>query len=196
MIEAVKTTASPAEIWAIVVVAVACLAFWLGAVAWADRHPLWRDRQVPEMPGPVLGGMHLGSGGRSVAPNREAPSVLTNVDEEPYDQRDYDPEHEMAAQWREAPEGTGEYGEYWVPVQRGPQPWPSAAEAARAARAEPAHQVPAQAQPTQAQPPEQAVPAMPAQRTSEADQPADIVTGPGPGPGNHGGSRHWWSRHR
>jgi hypothetical protein len=111
--EAVKTTASTAEIWAIVVVAVVCLAFWLGVVAWADMHPIVRQRQVSDMPGPVMGGMHVGSGGRSVSPNREAPSVLTNVDDVPYDQRDYDPEDEMAAQWTRA-----EQGQPWVPVQR------------------------------------------------------------------------------
>jgi len=180
MIEAVKTTASPAEIWAIVVVAVACLAFWLGAVAWADLHPLWRGRHWSELHGPVLGGMHLGSGGRSVAPNREAPSVLTNVDEVPYDQRDYDPEDEIAAQWTEAAPGTGEYGEYWVPVQRGAEAWPGTAP-------------PAQAQPTQAQPTtEQAVPAMPTQRTGEADQPELAA----PRAADRGSSRRWWSRHR
>jgi hypothetical protein len=113
VIEAVKTTASAGEIWAIVVVAVVCLAFWLGAVAWADLHPDVRHRQVSDMPGPVLGGMHLGGGGRSVSPNREAPSVLTNVDDVPYDERDYEPDHEMAAQWREAAPG-----HEWVPVQR------------------------------------------------------------------------------
>jgi hypothetical protein len=172
MFEAVKTTASPAEIWTIVVVAVSCLAFWLGAVAWADLHPLWRGRHWSEMQGPVLGGMHVGGGGRSVAPNREAPSVLTNVDDEPYDQRDYDPEHELAEWWTEAPAGTGEF---WVPVQRGPEPRP------------------AQAHPTQAQPTtEQAVPAMPAQRTAEADQP-ELA---GPEAAGQGSSRRWWSRHR
>lgn len=157
MIEAVKTTASPAEIWAIVVVAVACLVFWLGAVAWADRHPLWRGRQVPEMQGPVLGGMHVAGGGRSVAPNREAPSVLTDVDEVPYDQRDYEPEHEMAEQWVEAAPGTSEY---WVPVQRGAEPAP--------AQPVPEQPVPEQSTAGQAT----AVPEMPAQRTGEADQPA------------------------
>ncbi len=117
MIEAAKTTASAGEIWLICVVAVVCLAFWLGVIAWADLHPVWRRRQVPDMPGPVLGGMHVGGGGRSVAPNREAPSVLTTVDEVPYDQRDYEPGHEMAAQWEQAAPGTGEF---WIPVQRAP----------------------------------------------------------------------------
>src|SRR5215469_842964 len=76
VIEAVKTTASAGELWAIVIVAVATLAFWLSTVAWADLHPNVRRRQVPDMPGPVLGGMHVATGGRSVAPNREAPPVF------------------------------------------------------------------------------------------------------------------------
>src|ERR1700728_2835021 len=74
MVEAVRTTASPAAIWAIVVVAVVCLAFWLIAVSYADSHPYVRQRRLPNMPGPVLGGMHEAEGGRSVAPNRDAPA--------------------------------------------------------------------------------------------------------------------------
>jgi hypothetical protein len=77
MVEAVHTTASPAAIWAIVVVAVACLAFWLVAVGFADAHPRIRHRQISDMPGPVLGGMHVAEGGRSVSPNRDAPAVFT-----------------------------------------------------------------------------------------------------------------------
>jgi len=173
VIEAVKTTASAGEIWTIVVVAVGCLAFWLGVVAWADLHPFVRDRQVPDMEGPVLGGMHLGSGGRSVSPNREAPSVFTNVDDMPYDQRDYQPEHDEAAQWAG---GTRGMGEPWVPVQRGAEPRPASAEPepARSAtgQAGAVPEMPAQrtaeAQPTAAQP--AALPEMPAQRTGESDQ--------------------------
>ena len=56
MVEAVRTTASPAAIWTIVVVAVSCLLFWLGAIALADKYPFWRQWQAPDMPGPALGG--------------------------------------------------------------------------------------------------------------------------------------------
>lgn len=77
MTEAVRTTASPAAIWAICVVAVACLAFWLIMINYADKHPYVRHRRLPDMPGPVLGGVHLAEGGRSVAPNRELPADLT-----------------------------------------------------------------------------------------------------------------------
>src|ERR1700756_4766796 len=77
MVEAVRTTASPAAIWTIVVVAVGCLLFWLAAIWVADKNPFWRHWQAPEMQGPVLGGIHAAEGGRSVAPNREAPAVFT-----------------------------------------------------------------------------------------------------------------------
>jgi hypothetical protein len=157
MIEAAKTTASAGEVWAIVIVAVCCLAFWLSMVAWADRNPIWRGRQISEMEGPVLGGMHVAGGGRSVSPNREAPSVLTNVDDVPYDQRDYEPEHEEAAQWREAAPGTGEF---WIPVQRGPEPYRTAG------------------QPEPATGQTGAASGMPAQRTAEADRAERSAAGP------------------
>ncbi len=79
MVSAVRTTASPAAIWTICGVVVACLAFWLGAVAVAASRPAVRNRRVPYMPGPVLGGIHLAEGGRSVAPSREAPAVLAGA---------------------------------------------------------------------------------------------------------------------
>src|SRR5215469_888558 len=80
-IEAAKTTASPGEIWGIVVVAIACLAFWLSMINWADRNPRYKHRQVPDMPGPVLGGIHFATGGRSVAPSRDAPALFTPAEE-------------------------------------------------------------------------------------------------------------------
>jgi hypothetical protein len=82
MIEAARTTASPAAIWTICIVAVACLAFWLGMVSYADKHPYVRDRNLPDMPGPVLGGIHLAEGGRSVAPSRELPADLTLAEQQ------------------------------------------------------------------------------------------------------------------
>ena len=76
MTVAVRTTASPAAIWTICVVALGCLAFWLVAIALADKYPFWRHWQAQDMPGPALGGSHMAEGGRSVAPNRDAPAVL------------------------------------------------------------------------------------------------------------------------
>lgn len=49
---AVRTTASPAAIWTIVVVAVVLLVFWLAAIWYADRHPYVSQRRLPGMPGP------------------------------------------------------------------------------------------------------------------------------------------------
>jgi hypothetical protein len=81
---AAKTTASPAETWAIVIVAVICLAFWLVMVVGIAPRPDARKRyrqqdlQVPlagATPVPVSGGMHAAAGGRSVAPSRDAPAM-------------------------------------------------------------------------------------------------------------------------
>lgn len=122
MIGAAKTTASAGEVWAICIVAVSCLAFWLSMVAWADRHPIWRGRQVPEMQGPVLGGMHVGGGGRSVAPSRAAPAVLTSEDETEYEQSG----HEMATSSQRAQAGAAPAADRpVVPGQRGAQSRPA-----------------------------------------------------------------------
>jgi hypothetical protein len=59
---------------------VACLAFWLGAVTLADRHPYVRNPRIPDMTGPVLGGTHLAEGGRSVSPDRDAPAFFTDAE--------------------------------------------------------------------------------------------------------------------
>lgn len=84
MIEASRTTASPAGIWAVVIVAVAGLGFWLSAVALASRDPSIRHRRVPDMPGPVLGGTHVSDCGRSVAPNRDFAAAFDSREEDAY----------------------------------------------------------------------------------------------------------------
>ena len=53
---AVRTTASPAAIWTIVVVAVVLLAFWLFMVMVYANRPDPRFRQLAGMAGPALGG--------------------------------------------------------------------------------------------------------------------------------------------
>jgi hypothetical protein len=98
MVEAVRTTASPAAIWTICIVAVACLAFWLVMVAFADAHPRVRHRQISDMPGPVLGGMHVSEGGRSVSPNRDAPAVFTEPPSGVPAQRSGEPESARASE--------------------------------------------------------------------------------------------------
>lgn len=73
IIEAARTNASPAAIWVICAVVVACLAFWLIAVAVAARPtPPARHQAVMRMTRSVVGGTHRAEGGRSVAPNRYA----------------------------------------------------------------------------------------------------------------------------
>jgi hypothetical protein len=81
---AAKTTASPVETWAIVIVAVVCLAFWLVMVVGIAPRPDIRQRHrrqpanVPVVAGrsvPVAGGMHVAAGGRSVAPSRDEPAM-------------------------------------------------------------------------------------------------------------------------
>jgi hypothetical protein len=73
--------ASAASTWAIVIVVVPCLIFWLSAVSFAARSPYHGNSPPPRMNGPVLGGMHLSEGGRSVAPDRDAPAELTDEED-------------------------------------------------------------------------------------------------------------------
>jgi hypothetical protein len=67
---ALKTTASPAAIWVIVVVAVVLLAFWLFMVMVFANRPDPRFRRVADMPGPMLGGIQT-AGGHSVEASAE-----------------------------------------------------------------------------------------------------------------------------
>jgi hypothetical protein len=73
--------ASTAAIWAIVIVVVLCMATWLSAVAIAARRPYWKHSAKRPMIGPVVGAIHYADGGRSVAPDREAPPVFTTQEE-------------------------------------------------------------------------------------------------------------------
>jgi hypothetical protein len=71
--------ASTAATWAIIIVVVPLLAFWLIAVeVFAPRGQRRRITREQRMTGPVIGGMHIAEGGRSVAPNRDAPATLTD----------------------------------------------------------------------------------------------------------------------
>jgi hypothetical protein len=134
---AVRTTASPAAIWVICAVAVLCLVFWLSMVMVVANRPVVRHRRFADLPGPVLGGMHLAQGGRSVAPTRDAPAVL-----EDFGTAGVTPAPDTAA---------GQPGRPRVPAQRGPEapaqpvpaqgPAPAREDAAAEAPAEP---VPAQ----------------------------------------------------
>jgi hypothetical protein len=89
MYEAAQTNVSTAGIWAIIVVAVACLAFWLGALALAARNPGVGDKRTPGMNkrmsgmmGPVLGGTHVSDCHRSVAPSRSSEATFADAEAE------------------------------------------------------------------------------------------------------------------
>jgi hypothetical protein len=89
MYEAAQTNVSTAGIWAIIVVAVACLAFWLGALALAARDPGVGDKRMPGMNrrmsgmmGPVLGGTHVSDCHRSVAPSRSSEATFADAEAE------------------------------------------------------------------------------------------------------------------
>jgi hypothetical protein len=68
---ALRTTASPAAIWVIVVVSVVLLAFWLAMVMIYAARPDPRLRRVADMPGPVRGGIHMAE--RPAQPGVQAP---------------------------------------------------------------------------------------------------------------------------
>jgi hypothetical protein len=72
---AVRTTASPAAIWTICAVAVACLAFWLIMVMVVANRPDPRLRRVAAMSGSVFGGIGMATGDSSVAAARHSPVV-------------------------------------------------------------------------------------------------------------------------
>jgi hypothetical protein len=127
---------------------VACLAFWLGAVTLADRHPYVRNPRIPDMPGPVLGGTHLAEGGRSVAPERDAPAFFTD-----------DEVTELASP---VTAGAARPGGPLVPEQRETEPLPASASGQEA----------------RPRPPTDKQPAMPPQRTGEGDQAKRSVAGP------------------
>jgi len=150
MVLAANTTASPAAIWVICAVMVGCLAFWLGAVWHADRHPYVRHPQIPDMPGPVLGGTHFAEGGRSVSPDRDAPAVFTNA--------------EVTELTSPVVTGPEQPGRPQVPDQRGTEALPTSAQEA-------GPQLPVAQAP--------AMPTMPAQRAGEGDRPKPSVAGPG-----------------
>ena len=78
---ALKTTASPAAIWVIVVVAVVLLAFWLFMVMVFATRPDPRLRPAASMPGPLRGGIHMAAGGHSVeAPAEPIPAQRNATD--------------------------------------------------------------------------------------------------------------------
>ena len=70
---------SATAIWIIVAVAVAGLVIWLGSVALAARKPHKENAHGERLRGDVQGGMHVGGGGRSVAPRRDEEVIPGDV---------------------------------------------------------------------------------------------------------------------
>jgi hypothetical protein len=115
-LSAVHTLASAAGIWAIVIVAVVCLAFWLTMVVTMAQRGYARDerrqRHAPQLPHvgerdlPVVGGMHAGHGGRSLGPTRDEPATAMP---EPAAAREtvMTPAGTATPEGAGAPEGTG-----------------------------------------------------------------------------------------
>jgi hypothetical protein len=78
---ALRTTASPAAIWVIAVVAVVLLAFWLFMVMVFATRPDSRLQPAADMRGPVLGGIQMAAGGHSVeAPAEPIPAQRSATD--------------------------------------------------------------------------------------------------------------------
>jgi len=180
MIEAAKTTASAGEIWAIVIVAVLCLAFWLGIVAWADMHPVWRRHQLPDMQGSVLGGIHLAAGGRSVAPDRTEAAIETE------ERRGAPIESDMVAEPAMTPAAAGQpAGAYGTGAATGPAlPAQRRGAADQSQPAGAAPDVPGQRagesdRPQPAGTQTGGMPDMPAQRSGEGDKPEQSASGGG-----------------
>ncbi|HEX8008838.1 MAG TPA: hypothetical protein VF482_20705 [Trebonia sp.] len=79
MIEAaaIRDVISPVGLGIMCVVIAASIGAWVAVVFLAARRPYAKNRNLPRMQSPVLGGMHEAEGGRSVAPTRDAPVNVT-----------------------------------------------------------------------------------------------------------------------
>ncbi|HSZ40431.1 MAG TPA: hypothetical protein VK817_10765 [Trebonia sp.] len=157
-IEAVQTSASPAAIWVVVVVVVACLAFWLIAVNVASRDIPARRRQRLALMQSAAGGASVGAAEAGAA--RLAEVVPAAGEAEPTEPiggtrvpasgavRILGPEDEPVPGERPEPD--------WVPGERSGTDYVPGQRAGSTA--------PAQAGPGPRH-------AMPAQRTADADEP-------------------------
>jgi hypothetical protein len=103
------------RLWVMCVIIVGCLAFWLTAVFMAARAPGYRNPRTG-IKGPVHGGRHIATGGRSVSPDRGqlAMESIPAAREEPYGEpqqipsvprpaQERDPSVPMPAQRAESP---------------------------------------------------------------------------------------------
>jgi hypothetical protein len=155
MNEAAQTNVSAGGIWAIVAVAVVCLAFWLVMLAVASQNPggvRERRRRMSGPQGPVLGGTHVSDCRRSVSPTRDSPATFSDAEADAFLAR----EMPGAAEPGVSEPGATEPG-VTVPGQRAPGAAPTPGGAA-------------QGQPGAG--------AVPTQRDAGADQPQRTRAGP------------------
>jgi hypothetical protein len=84
VVEAVKTHATPVEIWAIVIVAVCCLGFWLAMVMRADRQQVKASGLTPGLPRQLaLGEVDADQVERDLLAGFEMPAQRVTVAEAP-----------------------------------------------------------------------------------------------------------------
>jgi hypothetical protein len=144
VVEAVKTHASPVEIWAIVIVAVSCLGFWLSMVMRANHEQVKASGLTPGLPRQLaLGEVSAEQAARELPDGFEMPAQRVATAEAPAEP--------ISADAPTRPD---------LPVQTG-EPAPGV----------PAQGTPSQGMPTQGMP-AQGMPAegMPAQRSGEGDR--------------------------
>jgi hypothetical protein len=102
MVEAARTTASPAATWAIVIVAVAVLAFWLTMIFLADRSQVRASGRAqaatwPSYPGAWAGGSMAGGPAPEI-PRQAARTTGGQASDEPVPQGETPTRDDIPAQ--------------------------------------------------------------------------------------------------
>lgn len=161
MFEAARTTASPAAIWAIVIVAVVVLAAWLTAIMLADRYQVrrsgnWRTTGETEAASGEAEAVSSGGWAGGSLPGADAPEIPGEAVHEP-----------IEAQGRHARDGSVPEGD--IPTRA------DLPEQSRGPGAMPAGPTPARAQ---SRPAER--PTTPAQRSGEAGRAERSYARPSP----------------
>jgi hypothetical protein len=156
--------------WIMCIVIVGSLIGMLGVITLASRHPSFRNPRVPSMQGPVLGGMHLSEGGRSVAPTGQAPAEFT--DNELRWIEGVETGHPEAARTEAARPEVPVQPMPAVPAQRSDETQQAVPRQAQGQSDQAEQAVPRQAQGQS----DQAEQAVPRQRSGQADRPEKTTT--------------------
>ncbi|HEX6449817.1 MAG TPA: hypothetical protein VF060_10190 [Trebonia sp.] len=165
MYEAAETNASAGAIGAIVAVAVACLAFWLIAMALASRDPGVGRPRTSSQPGPVLGGTHVSECHRSVAPNRDSAATFADAEADAF-----------GAGARAAPASATDGGPEDADIRDAAADAPARTGPGAGAVPTPRKEDQPTGQPSSTQPSPTAAQVTPGQRTADADQPRHTGT--------------------